>query len=120
MFNAQRENIIDTLRLPKLGKCDGALFLTGDSMYPLMKSGDIVVFKMINNIDYMLYGNIYLVEYEIDGDEYLVCKYLNESTQNGYIKLVSYNHHHQARDIPLSSIRNLAIVKAYVTYNNMH
>lgn len=120
IFNSGHENIIDTLRLPKLGKCDGAVFLQGDSMYPLMKSGDVVVFKMINNIDYLLFGNIYLVEYEIDGDEYLVCKYVQKGDKSDCVKLVSYNHHHQERDIPMSSIRHLALVKAYVTYNNMH
>jgi len=40
---------VDYIRIPKLPKCDGALYVAGDSMYPLLKSGDIVMYKEVNN-----------------------------------------------------------------------
>lgn len=36
---------IDYISIPNLPKCDGAIYVTGDSMYPLLKSGDIVMYK---------------------------------------------------------------------------
>lgn len=41
---------IDTIRIPNMPNCDGAITVTGDSMYPLIKSGDIVLYKSITDI----------------------------------------------------------------------
>ena len=34
------------IHIPNLPKCDGAINVVGDSMYPLIKSGDIVLYKL--------------------------------------------------------------------------
>ena len=47
----------------------------------------------------------------IDGDEYLAVKYVNRSDKEGYLKLVSYNTHHEPMDIPFAAINAMAIVK---------
>lgn len=122
IFSQGKENIIDSLRLPNIGLCDGAIMVSGNSMYPLIKAGDLVVFKFVQNVEHLLFGNIYVIDYEIDGDSYLVIKYINKSEDHPFsVKLVSYNDKYfQPQDIPVSSIRTLAIVKASVTYNNMH
>ncbi len=119
LFAGGRQNVIDTLRIPHLSKVDGAMSITGDSMYPLLKSGDIVVFKQINNIEYLHFGNIYILAYQIDGDEYVVVKYINESEKKGFIKLVSYNEHYKPIDIPVESIASIALVKASIRFNTM-
>ena len=36
---------VNFIHIPNLPKCDGALYVRGDSMYPLLKSGDIVLYK---------------------------------------------------------------------------
>ena len=45
---------IDYIQIPNLPRCDGAIYITGDSMFPLLKSGGIVLYKqlhdMVNNI----------------------------------------------------------------------
>ncbi|NDW19717.1 transcriptional regulator [Dysgonomonas sp. 216] len=119
LFAGGKQNVIDTLRIPNLSKVDGAVFITGDSMYPLLKSGDIVVFKMIHDINYLHLGDIYILAYEINGDEYVVVKYVNESNKEGYVKLVSYNDHFKPMDIPISAISTIALVKASIRYNTM-
>lgn len=119
LFENEKQNIIDTLRIPNLSKVDGAIFITGDSMYPLLKSGDIVVYKQIYNIEYLHLGDIYILAYEINGDEYVVIKYVNESEKDGHVKLVSYNDHYKPIDIPISAISTIALVKASVRYNTM-
>ena len=35
------------IQIPDLPPCDGAVYVRGDSMYPLLKSGDIVLYKEI-------------------------------------------------------------------------
>lgn len=107
------------LQIPNLTKVDGAVYVTGDSMYPILKSGDIVIFQQIHNIDYIVYGNIYLISFHIDGDDYIVLKYIKKSEDNTCVKLVSHNQHHSDLDIPCSSIRSLALVKASVRYNSL-
>lgn len=119
IFADKTQNIIDKIRIPQLPKCDGAVYVRGDSMYPLLKAGDIVVFKEIYNMEYLTTGEMYLVDYTIEGDDYLVVKYIQKGDSEGKVKLVSYNGHHQSLDIPVSAIRSLAIVKASIRLNTM-
>ncbi len=119
IFADKSQNIIDKIRIPQLPKCDGAVYVRGDSMYPLLKSGDIVVFKEINDPQCLIYGEMYLVDFSISGDDYIVVKYIQKSHISGHIQLVSYNEHHQPMDIHASSIRNLALVKATIRLNTI-
>ena len=102
-----------------LALCAGALYISGDSMYPILKSGDIVGFKEMNSFSNVIYGEMYLVSFDIDGDEYLAVKYVNRSEQEGCIKLVSYNPHHEPMDVPFASIQAMAIVKFSIRKNMM-
>jgi phage repressor protein C with HTH and peptisase S24 domain len=112
---------IDFLSIPNLPKCDGAVFVTGDSMYPLLKSGDIVIYKQVHNIEEgIFYGEMYLISLAMDGEEYISVKYIQKSDLgDDYIKLVSKNGHHQPKDIHKNRIRALAMVKASVRINAM-
>ena len=74
-------------------------------------TGDIIGYKEISNPNNVIYGEIYLVAFKIDGDEYLAVKYANRSEKEGYVKLVSYNTHHEPMDIALTAITAMAIVK---------
>lgn len=118
LFDNKSQNILDTLRIPNMPKVDGAVYVKGDSMYPLLKSGDIVIYKQIYNLETDIFlGEMYLISMEVSGDEYVVVKYVNKSEIDGCIKLVSYNTHHQPKDVHLSTIRAMAIVKASVRLN---
>ncbi|OWP87883.1 hypothetical protein BWK60_01435 [Flavobacterium covae] len=114
--------VIDTIKIPNLPKCDGALYVTGDSMYPLLKSGDIIMYKKINNIaDNIFWGEMYLLSIDNDGDELLTCKYIQKSDRGEeYVRLVSQNQHHQDKDIHISRINALALIKASVRINAMY
>ncbi|WP_240911297.1 helix-turn-helix domain-containing protein [Yeosuana marina] len=112
---------IDTIRIPNLPKCDGAVFVTGDSMYPLLKSGDIIAYKQIHDIsNEIFWGEMYLVSVEVSGEEYISVKYIQKSEKGDqYIKLVSQNQHHQPKDVLLKKVRALALVKASIRINAM-
>ena len=119
MFENKSQNIVGALSIPNLPKVDGAMSVRGDSMYPLLKSGDIIVYKILSDISFVIPGEMYVVSYTWDDDEYVVVKYVNKSSIPGYYTLVSYNSHHDPMDIPAESIRAIALVKASVRYNTI-
>lgn len=105
--------------IPNVPRCDGAVYVSGDSMYPILKAGDIVGFKSIRDFSDVIYGEMYLVSFQRGGDEYLAVKYVNHSEQPGCIRLVSYNAHHDPMDLPLTAINAMAIVKFSIRKNMM-
>lgn len=110
---------IDHITIPNLPKCDGALHIRGDSMYPLLKSGDIVAYKIIQDIYNIIWGEMYLISVLHNGDEYFFCKFLKKSSRDGYVELISHNQHHQTVEFPLESIKALAMIKASIRFNTL-
>ena len=119
LLTNRRQYLLDNIRIPNVPQCDGAVYVSGDSMYPILKSGDIIGFKEISSLDYIIYGEMYLVSFHIDGDDYLAVKYVNRSERPGCIKLVSYNTHHDPMDLPLENIQAMGIVKFSIRKNMM-
>ena len=111
---------IDHLFIPNLPRTDGAIRVQGDSMYPLLKSGDIVIFKEhSNNLEDIFFGEMYLISLKIDHDELVMVKWLQRSEHEEYVKLVSENRHHQPKEVHISKITALALIKASVRINSM-
>nr|DAO63507.1 MAG TPA: putative transcriptional regulator [Caudoviricetes sp.] len=121
LFDNTKQNIIDSIKIPNLPKCDGAIHIVGDSMYPLLKSGDIILYKQMPlDIENLLYGEMYLLSYDIDGEDYIVVKYVRKSGKGEpFITLGSENPEHAARDIDFRRVNALALVKASVRINSM-
>lgn len=121
LFANKDQNILGQISIPNIPKCDGAVYVKGDSMYPLLKSGDIVAYKEIQvDMQHIFFGEMYLVSIDMDGDEYLTVKYVNHSDKgDDWIRLVSYNQYHQPKDFPLSSVRAMALVKLSIRMNTM-
>lgn len=122
LFANQSQQIpIDYISVPNAPKCDGALFVRGDSMYPLLKSGDIVCYKHIKDIlNNIRFGEIYLLYINDGDDEYLTLKYVHESERGEeYIKLVSENRHHSPKNEHISHIKAVALVKLSIRYNTI-
>lgn len=119
--DSKAQEPIDHISIPHLPKCDGAVYITGDSMYPLLKSGDIVLYKEINDIrNEIFWGEMYLLSIDMSGEEYITVKYIQKSERDGFVKLVSQNKHHQDKDVEMSKIKALALVKASIRINAMH
>lgn len=111
---------VDHIMIPHLPKCDGAVYVTGDSMYPLLKSGDIVMYKEINDIQNgIFWGEMYLLSIDMAGEEYITVKYIQKAKDSRCIKLVSENKHHQDKEVELAQVRALALVKASIRINAM-
>lgn len=121
LFEDTTRNIpISHLQIPDLPPCDGAIYVRGDSMYPLLKSGDIVLYKEIHNgTSSILWGEMYLLSFVIEGDCYIAIKYIQKADDERFVRLVSHNPHHSPKDIPVNSIQALALVKASVRFNTI-
>lgn len=121
IFNDLNITPEDYLRVPNLPPVDGAIYVRGESMTPLLKSGDIIIYKKLAlSMDSLLWGQIYLLSFEAGGgDTFTVVKYIQKSEDPEHIRLVSHNANFEPKDIPLSSIRALAIVKASITFHTI-
>lgn len=119
--DSKSQDPIDHISIPHLPKCDGAVYVTGDSMYPLLKSGDIVLYKEIHDVaNEIFWGEMYLLGIDMSGEEYVTVKYIQKSENPGCVRLVSQNKHHQDKDVELSKIKALALVKASIRINAMN
>lgn len=110
---------INYIHIPNLPKCDGAIYIVGDSMYPLLKSGDIVLYKQLRHLDDIFWGDMYLLSIDLDGEEYVTVKYIQKSEREGFVRLVSQNPHHADKEVAMNRIRAIALVKASIRMNSL-
>lgn len=111
---------LDYISIPDLPRCDGAVYVRGDSMYPLLKSGDIVMYRQIQDFSRIIWGEMYLISFNNDGEEYIAVKFIKKVEGHpDKVLLVSHNQHHAPMEITLDSIRALAMVKASIRFNTM-
>ena len=110
---------VNYIHIPNLPKCDGAIYVVGDSMYPLLKSGDIVLYKQLQSLEDVFWGDMYLLSIDINGEEYITVKYVQKSDRAGYVRLVSQNQHHADKDVQVEKIRAIALVKASIRMNSI-
>lgn len=105
------------IKIPNLPKCDGAMPIRGDSMYPLLKSGDTILYKIVHDKQNIIWGQMYIVYVNNNGDEFLLTKFLHPSERNGYVKFVSQNTHYAPVEFPMDSIQAIAQVQASIRIN---
>ncbi|MDM1045912.1 helix-turn-helix domain-containing protein [Myroides sp. 1354] len=115
------EKILDYISIPMMPSCDGAISATGDSMYPLLKAGDLVAYKSIaverNSI---FFGEMYLLAIRVDETTTMkTIKFVHPSELgNEFIKIVSHNQHHAPKDINLNQIVAMGLVRASIRIHN--
>jgi phage repressor protein C with HTH and peptisase S24 domain len=119
--DSESQTPIDHIHIPNLPKSDGAIHVSGDSMYPILKSGDIVIYKHIDDVENNIFwGEMYLIAFQAGSEDFLMVKFIQKSELGDeYVKLVSQNQHHQDKDIKLRKISALAIIKASVRIHSM-
>ena len=115
------EKIIDYISVPSMAVCDGAIYATGDSMYPLLKAGDIIAYKKVEiNPDTIFFGEIYILALYIDENTTIkTIKFVQKSELgDDYVKLVSQNQHHPPKDYKLKQIAAMGLVRASIRLHN--
>ena len=119
LFADNSQHVLGEIKIPNAPDCDGTIYVRGDSMYPLVKSGDMVSYKQLHNIDNLVSGEMYVVDFQVDGDDFLVIKYVKWEEKYATLRLVSYNAHHQDMIIPVSAVRAIALIKIVIRVNSM-
>lgn len=104
---------INYISLPNLPQCDGAMVLYGgDTMTPALETGDILVYRRVKDIRKGLFlGHMYIVTFELEGEEYLMVRRIEQSENKDSLKLVS---NRVSQDILFDSIKGMAMVKASI------
>jgi len=111
---------VNFIHIPNLPKCDGAIYIARATRCTRCSSiGVIVLYKQLRDINDIFWGDMYLLSIDIDGEEYVTVKYIQKSDRAGYVKLVSQNQHHADKDVEISRIRAIALVKACIRMNSI-
>ncbi|MFV0554830.1 MAG: helix-turn-helix transcriptional regulator [Mangrovibacterium sp.] len=111
---------IDHLVVPNMPKADGAIYARGDSMYPLVKNGDLVIYKMVNRLpELLIWGEMYILYFDFDGEEMLTIKFVQQGSTPDRLTLVSQNQHHTPKEFLIKDLKAAALVKAVVNYRAM-
>ncbi len=100
------------MHLPNFKDCDFACNVSGDSMYPQICSGEVILCKEVKNTDIIQFGETYLVVCNEKADYLRTIKRIrkNKSNPNVYI-LNSANPDFDDFEIPINSIDKLYTVK---------
>ena len=110
VFNDEREEEFQIMNIPGFEDCTDAINVWGDSMYPVLKSGEIIILKEWKE-SFINYGKIYLV---VTRNGNRMIKYLKPAEEKGMIKCVSENPEHPAFDVPLKDILKIYLVKGHI------
>lgn len=115
LFILDPNNAINLIDVPNIPKCHGAITIIGDTMYPVLKSGDIICYKEIA-IENIFFGEIYLLSIRLSKtEEYITLKYIHKSDKgDDFLKLANENPNYEPNDIPISKITAVAIVKGSI------
>ena len=103
------------MSIPEFGDCTDAVNLHGDSMFPLFKSGQIIILKewVESFIDF---GNVYLV---ITKSGNRMVKYLRKGSDAAHVLCVSENPAFDPFEILIDDILKLYIVKGSISKNTL-
>lgn len=101
------------LNIPKLRNCNFAAVISGNSMYPIMKSGTVVVCRMVENLDYFDEGEMYFIS-TVNGFE--TVKYVQSGDTPDELKLIPHNEKIKATIVKKSMILRMCIVEAWLNF----
>ena len=119
LLTDNNQHLLGEIMIPNAPHCDGAIYARGDSMYPLVKTGDIIAYKQLQSLNNLISGEIYVVDFHVEGDDFLVIKYVKWEEKSATLRLISYNGHHEDIVISVSAVRAIALVKIVVRINTM-
>lgn len=111
------ERVIGSIEAPEINSNSKIIFATGDSMIPLITSGDRIVVRKIESWDYFNYGQVYL----IITNEYRFIKRVRRHPKDSdnLILLRSENSDYDDIDLPKREIIHLFIVENILSIKNI-
>lgn len=114
MRSFEDETVVGHIDLPEIRKDSVIIKATGDSMTPVIISGDRIAVREIKSWDYIAFGQIYL----IITSEYRLLKYIRKSDNPDFIILRSENSGYDDIEMPKKDIVKLFIVENILSIKN--
>lgn len=87
----------------------------GDSMLPTVHDGDYVAIRRIDTWDYIMFGNIYVVELP----NYRAMKRIRKGSDDNHIILRSDNDDYDDVEVPKADIRSLWVVENIISIKKL-
>lgn len=103
------------LDIPEFRDCTDAVNLYGDSMFPLYKSGQIILLKEWCE-NYIDFGNVYFV---VTRNGNRMVKYLRKGSDDAHVLCVSENKDFDPFEIEKADILRLFLVKGGIVKNTL-
>ena len=88
-------------------KMDFMISVRGSSMYPKYNSGDVVACRMVQELLFVQWNKVYVLDTISQG---VIIKRLKKSDKEGFVICKSDNEKYEPFEIPLSDIRTIALV----------
>lgn len=101
------------LNIPKLRNCNFGAIISGSSMYPIMKSGSIAMCRIVEDLNYIDPGEMYLISTK-NGFE--TVKYVQVGDKNDELTLIPHNEKIKPTSIKKKMIIRMCIVEAWINF----
>lgn len=88
-------------------KMDFMIPVRGSSMYPKYNSGDVVACRMVQELLFVQWNKVYVLDTISQG---VIIKRLKKSDKEGFVICKSDNEQYEPFEIPMSDIRTIALV----------
>ena len=113
-FAIQKRDVKDYYIIPKFRFCqvDFMIEVSGLSMYPRFKSGDVIACTILHDAKYIQWNRCHVIATREQG---ILVKRIMPSEQEGCFKIVSDNKDFPPFDLPTEEITGLALVVGCVS-----
>jgi|SRR6185312_4925977 len=102
--------------IPNLGDSDAIIKISGDSMYPRYKAGDMIAIKRIHDYSVIQFGQPHVI---VTAEQRLV-KYLRRAVSKNNWLLCSENKaHYDDFEIEVSKVKHLFLIRGLVRFENL-
>ncbi len=101
------DQIIGVVNLPDISEQCRIVRVSGDSMSPIIRSGDLIAVRELSNLQQIFWGQIYVVLL----DDYRLVKYVRKNPNPAMVTLRSENKNYDDMDIHRDEIRDMMFVQ---------
>ncbi|MCO5254181.1 MAG: hypothetical protein M9892_07460 [Bacteroidetes bacterium] len=106
-FAISQSDVLGNYAVPEFASADFMLPITGDSMEPLYKKGDIIACKILHDATFLQWNKPHILATKEQG---LLCKRLKPSAKPQHYLAVSENKEYDPFDIPKNQITGIALI----------
>ncbi len=115
MFDPGNRNIQRDIIVPGFDDCEYALNVWGDSMFPILNSGEIILTKEWKE-SFVEFGLIYLIVTKLN---HRMIKYLQPGSSDETLSCVSANEFYKPIEVKKADIIKLYLVKGHISRNTI-